>query len=53
MKAAREFIMDMWESPWALSSELTFSVDNKRSVLIVPDKDADGLSGEPQWAPRD
>lgn len=30
MKAAREFIMDI--------------VDNKRSVLIVPDKDADGLS---------
>lgn len=46
MERARLFILDMYVYISHTGQALSLSVESRRSVLIVPDKDADGLSGE-------
>lgn len=45
IEAAQDFILDMWVIQSQTDNNMR-SVKNDRTVLIVPDKDADGLSGE-------
>jgi hypothetical protein len=46
MERARLFILDMCVYTLRTVQALSPSVESRRSILIVPDKDADGLSGE-------
>jgi hypothetical protein len=46
MERARLFILDVYVYTPLTGQALSPSVQSRRSILIVPDKDADGLSGE-------